>query len=136
MDARIARSVAPVLFAVVLMMALPTYALASAPWSAGCPDGAPTSKVCIYRDWHWEGAYGNMGGDNLSYVGETYPSSTYNVNDSISSTKNLYPTLDVRWWTDINHQGIAQCSQAGTGYYFVGSLQDNFSSHDVLGSCG
>lgn len=136
MRSPVSRFTAPVIASALLMLALPTHALASAPWSAGCPDGSPTSKVCIFSDWHWEGNYGNMGGDNPNYYGETYPSSTMGVNDSVSSTKNLYSSLDVRWHIHANYQGVAQCTDGGEGYYFVGfgGFNDNYSSHNVESS--
>jgi hypothetical protein len=135
MRGQIARFTAPVVASVVLVMALPTQALASAPWNAGCPN-TPSSNVCIYRDWHWEGQFGHMGGDNLSYVGETFPSSTYPVDDGVSSNKNLYVSLDVKWPEHPNYGGAFLCTQSGTGFYYVGiTWNDRISSHDVVGSC-
>ena len=65
--------------------------------------------------WHFEGNRGNMQGSNLTYVGEDYPSSTNDVNDSISSMKNLYSGWRVRWWD-------------GPQYNFY--YNDHFSSHE------
>lgn len=125
------RITAPVVASIMLMMAVPGHALASAPWDPGCPAG-PTSKVCIYEHWEWTGSYGNMGGDNLSYVGETFPSSTTEVNNQISSTKNLYSSLDVRWYQGTNWGGLHLCTNSGTGHYTLGWANDTYSSHDVV----
>jgi Peptidase inhibitor family I36 len=119
--------------AILLITALPRTALASAPWSAGCSGGTGSNYVCIYSDWHWEGNFGHTTSSDLSYVGETYPSSTYAVNDSVSSNKNLWSGLDVKWYVGANYSGDYLCSNSGQGWYYVGVLwNDAFSSHNVV----
>lgn len=134
MAALVHRLVAPFLFSLALMLALPATAFGSAPWIAGCSGQPSSSQLCIYRDWHWEGAYGHMSGDNFDYTGETYPSSTYLVDNSISSNKNLYGSLDIRWWWGDVYKAV--CTQSNTGIYqFAWFENDQISFHDVVGAC-
>jgi hypothetical protein len=128
---------AAVLFAVTLAAIAPTAAFASAPWLADCSGTPSSSQICIYRDWHWEGSVAHMSGDNLSYASETWPSSTNAVEDSVSSTKNLYGSLQVRWYDGRNFTGGYICNTPNTGFYYVGIFSnDAFSSHDVTaGAC-
>lgn len=129
------RFIVPLGLAAWLQLALPVTALASAPWIAGCSGQPSSTRLCIYIDWHWEGTIAQMSGDNASYDGETWPSSTYGVNNSISSNKNLYSTLDILWYEGYL-AGQWQCLNSNTGYYYVGlEFNDHFSSHDVVGAC-
>jgi hypothetical protein len=121
--------------AAALATATPRAAFASAPWSADCSGVLSSSQVCIYRDWHWEGNIAHMSGDNYSYQDETWPSSTYWVEDSVSSTKNLYGSLQVRWYVGRQLSGGWICDQPNGGFYYVGwNWNDLMSSHDVTGA--
>jgi hypothetical protein len=131
------RSLLAVTLAVLLATLLPRAAFASAPWSSDCANYANSNQVCIYRDWYWAGNIAHMSGSNFSYDGETWPSSTYAVNDSISSTKNLYGSYRVRWWRDTNWGGGYTCNNANEGWYWLPLYwNDVISSHEVTsGNC-
>lgn len=127
---------AAVVFAVALATVAPSTAFASAPWLANCSGTPSSSQVCIYRDWHWAGNVAHMSGDNYSYQYETWPSApSYLVEDSVSSTKNLYGSLNVRWYDDRELHGGFICNTPNSGFYDVGIFSnDKFSSHDVTGA--
>jgi hypothetical protein len=123
--------------AILLATLLPGSALASAPWLADCSGVSSSNQVCIYRDSHWTGNTAHMFGSNLTYANETWPSSTSAVNDSISSTKNLYSSYQVRWWRDPSYTGGYICNTPNSGFYSLSQYQnDSTSSHEVTqGAC-
>lgn len=126
---------AAAVLAVALLAVAPPSAFASAPWTGGCSGTPSSSQVCIYSDWHWTGNIAHMSGDNFSYAGETWPSSTAAVEDSVSSTKNLYGGQQVRWYDDRELHGGFICNTPNSGFYYVGVFSnDKFSSHDVTGA--
>lgn len=131
------RFAVPVILGLVLAGGLPSAALASAPWLSGCSGAANSNYLCIFRDRDLQGAFGHMAGSNSSYVGETYPSSTYNVDNSVSSAENLYGSKDVTWHWGINNSGNGFCVNPNTAVLWVG-LYDNdvFSSHEVANDNG
>jgi Peptidase inhibitor family I36 len=138
MSRRIKRIAIPTILGLLLASALPNTAGASAPWSAGCSGTANSEYLCIYRDRDFAGAFGHMAGSNASYSGETYPSSTYDVNDSISSNMNLYGSHDVVWYNGVNYSGTPFCVDQNTAVSWVGLFSnDAFSSHIVAvsGTC-
>lgn len=114
-----------------------TVVSASAPWSSDCPNTAGSNKLCIYRDKDFLGARGNMAGSNSSYSGETYPSSSYAVNDSISAVKNLYSSRDVTWHHEPLQGGAGFCVDSNVVVSWVGLFSnDAFSSHQVASDDG
>ena len=122
---------AVVVYAILLATAAPRTAFASAPWLANCSGVASSDQVCIYRDWHWEGNIAHVAGDVYNYQDTTWPSSTYWVEDSVSSTKNLWDDHRVRWYVGRNWTLGYQCNQPNEGFYYNGSYSDTYSSHDV-----
>lgn len=78
-----------------------------------------------------------MSGSNLSYSGETWPSASYVVHDSISSTKNLYGNRQVRWWRDASYTGGYLCNNPNEGWYTMSFYwNDSADSHEVTqGAC-
>jgi hypothetical protein len=131
------RSLLSVATAVLLATVLPRAAYASAPWSSDCDQVANSNKLCIYSDWHWSGSIAHMSGSNFNYSGQTWPSSTNAVNDSVSSTLNLYASYRVRWWRDAGYTGGFLCNNPNEGYYSLALYwNDSFSSHEVVfGNC-
>ena len=125
---------AVVVYAIALATAAPRTALASAPWLSNCSGAPSSSQVCIYRDWHWEGNIAHVSGDVYTYQDTTWPSSTYWVEDSVSSTKNLYGSSQVRWYVGRQLTLGYQCNNANEGFYYNGSYSDTYSSHDVTGA--
>lgn len=129
------RSLLSVATAILLATVLPRAAYASAPWSSDCAGTSGT--VCIYRDSGWSGNIAHMSGNNFDYSGETWPSSTNPVNDSVSSTKNFYGSSRVRWWTAAGYSGSFLCNNPGEGFTWIGlAWNDAFSSHEIVaGNC-
>lgn len=120
---------------ILLATAAPRTAFASAPWSADCNYNWSANRVCIFSDWHFEGNRGNMAGSNYDYAGEDYPSSTNDVNDSISSMKNLYSGSRVRWWDGPQNTFYYYCSVSNSAVWEMSFLyNDHFSSHEVTGA--
>jgi len=129
------RSLLAVATAILLATVLPRAAYASAPWSPDC--NGTSNTVCIYRDSGWNGSEADMSGNNWDYSGETWPSSNYPVNDSVSSTKNFYGSSRVRWWTAAGYSQHMLCNNPGQGFTWFGLLyNDAFSSHEIVaGNC-
>jgi hypothetical protein len=125
-------------FAVLLGTAAPRIAFASAPWSADCSGVASSQQVCAYKGTQWTSNVAHMSGDNLSYQDQTWPSSSDWLEDTISSTKNLYNNQQVRWYEGRNYGGPAYaCNDVNSGFYTLSFyFNDKFSSHDVTsGTC-
>jgi hypothetical protein len=121
------------ILAALLVAALPGSAFASPPWLADCDGGGGSNYVCIYSDRNFLGNIAHMSGSNSSYVGETYPSSSINVNDSASSVKNLYSSKDVSWFNDPSSGGPEFCVNSNTAVVWVGLFNnDAFSRHAVF----
>jgi hypothetical protein len=126
------RLAVPLVLGLLLSTAFSGWASATYPWVSGCSGYAGSNYLCIYRDRDLQGAYGHMAGSNASYVGEDYPSSTYDVDNSVSSAMNLYGSKDVIWHHNINNQGTAYCLDSNVAALWVGLFDnDVFSSHAV-----
>jgi hypothetical protein len=125
------------LFALLLAMALPLTAMASAPWSSECTG----TNLCIFLDTNYNGNAAHMAGSNLSYAGETWPSSNTLVEDSVSSMKNHYTNTRIRWWKGRNYTGGYVCLNQNSGFTSLGigpfGFNDTISSHELTsGACG
>jgi hypothetical protein len=131
------RSLLSVATAILLATALPRAAYASAPWLSDCDQAANSNKLCIYSDWHWSGSIAHMSGNNANYSGETWPSTTNAVDNSVSSTLNLYASSRVRWWNNANYSSSFICNNPNEGYYTMPFLwNDSITSHEVVaGNC-
>jgi hypothetical protein len=125
------RLIVAVLLSLVLVSLWPSAALGSAPWLSGCSQQGGSNYLCIYRDSELHGSVGHMAGSNSSYVGETYPSSDYNVDNSVSSMMNLYSSKDVTWHWNTNNSGTAFCLDSNVAALLIGTSNDKFSSHQV-----
>jgi hypothetical protein len=128
------------LVALSLAVALPGIALASAPWSADCSGALSSSQLCIFRDTDYNGNIAHMSGDNLSYQSETWPSTNTNVEDSVSSMKNLYSSWRIRWWKGRNYTESFVCLNQNSGFTSLGigpfGYNDTISSHELTaGNC-
>lgn len=129
---RTSRLALPAILAAFLLSGLPAAVLASAPWLSNCSGGAGSNYLCIYSDRDFAGNRAHMSGSNNSYAGETYPSSSNNVNDSVSSLKNLYSSKDVTWFNEPISGGAEFCVDFNTAVSWVGLFSnDAFSRHVV-----
>jgi hypothetical protein len=125
-----ARLAVPLLLALALVGGVTGVAVASAPWIADCSGGANSNYVCVFSDRDLAGWKGHMSGSNISYASETYPGGTYPVNDTISSTKNLYGSNDAVWYHEASYSGSNVCVPSNNALLWVGLFHnDAFSSH-------
>ena len=132
MSRRIGRATVPLILGLILSAGLFSTAVASAPWIAECSGGGGSNYICVYSDRDLVGNRGHMSGSNASYIGQTYPSSSTSVNDSMSSGKNLYASKDVTWHHEVNNTGSGFCVNPNTAIVWVGLFNnDAFTSHQV-----
>jgi hypothetical protein len=128
----------PAILSLLLATSLPGTVAASWPWLADCSGNANSEYLCIFRDRDLKGNIAHMAGSYSNYVGDTYPSSTNLVDNSVSSTENLYGSHDVTWHWSINNGGNGFCVNHNTAVLWVGLFDnDVFSSHQVSddGAC-
>jgi hypothetical protein len=127
LGARVALSM---VLASAMAASITTVALASAPWLSGCSVVANQNYVCVFSDSNLTGWKGHMSGSNISYSSETYPGGTYPVNDTVSSTANLYGSYDAVWYHEASYQGDNVCVPSNYALTWVGQFHnDAFSSH-------
>jgi hypothetical protein len=125
-----ARLALPFVLASVLAISMSGLAAASAPWSSGCSGVANSNYVCVFSDRDLSGWVGHMSGSNINYAGQTYPGGTFPVNDTISSTENLYGSYDAVWYHEASYGGDNVCVPSNYALTWVGLFHnDAFSSH-------
>lgn len=130
-----------IVLATLVVIALPLSAMASAPWGSDCDGVLSSSKLCIFLDTNYNGNIAHMSGSNLSYAGQTWPSTNTYVEDSISSMKNLYSNTRIRWWKGRNYTDSYVCLNQNSGFTSLGigpfGFNDTISSHELTsGLCG
>lgn len=113
----------------LLTIAAPGYALG---WAFPC--GGVGERVCNWLDSGWDNSQAGRDGSDQTYVGDKYPNTNINIDNSASSLGNYYGVSDVTWHWEPNNQGIGLCASAGLGYSSLGFNNDMFSSHAVSGS--
>jgi len=125
-----ARLTLALLMAAVLAASMSGLAAASAPWLSGCSVVANQNYVCVFSDRDLAGWKGHMAGSNINYAGQTYPGGTFPVNDTASSTANLYGSNDAVWYHEASYQGDNVCVPSNYALTWVGLFHnDAFSSH-------
>lgn len=84
----------------------------AAAWTTTCSSGA--QKVCVYIDTGWGVPMATMNGDKDDYGSSTYPNTTQNIIDTVSSVKNRYASSDIRFHFHADQGGESCCSNADT----------------------
>lgn len=122
------RMVIAVVLGLVLTGLIPAAALA---WDASCNSG----EMCSY--WS-NGPFvvplaANSGGDS-NYSGDVYPGTQQSLNGSVSSIRNLKTSGDVVWFFDAGYSGTSFCLDAVYEAGYLGSHNDQYSSHLIAAS--
>ncbi|CAN5516229.1 hypothetical protein BH24ACT5_BH24ACT5_03740 [soil metagenome] len=118
---------------ITTMLALLSSAVPAHVFGWAFPCGGVGARVCNWLDSGWKNSQAGRDGSDSTYVGDKYPNTNINVDNSASSLANYYGSSDVTWHWEPNNQGIGLCADSGWGYTSLGLNNDMFSSHAVSG---
>lgn len=121
---------------IAAMLAMLTVAAPSLVLGWTFPCGGVGARVCNWLDGGFDdnNSKAARDGSDSTYVGDKYPNTNINVDNSASSLGNYYASSDITWHWEPNNQGIGLCASAGLGYSSLGLNNDMISSHAVSGS--